>query len=128
MTNETKKEIAALYADKTNKVHDIADAYHITTAQVAKIAIEMGLPPRRPKAMKENKSRKCPKCHSVIDLKGVKFCPFCGTDMRTERDILIEKLSIAQGVIIRGLPAGDRDDVRDTLNAVVKYLRGLKND
>jgi transposase-like protein len=42
MTNEVKQEIAALYANKTNKVHDIAKAYNIAPATVGRIALEIG--------------------------------------------------------------------------------------
>jgi rRNA maturation endonuclease Nob1 len=124
MTNEVKQEIAALYANKTNKVHDIAKAYNIAPATVGRIALEMGGELRRPKqAGKRGKHRKtCPKCRGTIEVKGAKFCPFCGTDIRSEKDLTVEALQKLLYVIL-ALPQGDRDTARDTITKAINLLK-----
>ena len=50
-------------------------------------------------------------------------CPFCGKDVRSKEDILIEKLNDVLGAITL-LPAGERDKSRDTINEAIAYIRG----
>lgn len=119
MTDETKREIAALYADKSNKAHDICAVYHISPTSLAKIVLEQGGELRRPKTARKVVKR--PRCKQKIEVKGARFCPFCGADVRSDKDKLIERLKELHGLIPL-LPAGERDKMRDTVNATICFL------
>lgn len=124
MTNETKKEIYEAYING-EKVTDIAKKHDMWAADVSRIAISMGAQPRRtlkPRERKEEIIKTCPKCHRKIALKDAKFCCYCGADMRTEKDRLIER--IRKGMeLISLLPSEARDEVQQLLIDVEKELR-----
>jgi RNA polymerase subunit RPABC4/transcription elongation factor Spt4 len=120
MTQETKAEIAKMYSDKSNKAQDIAKLYGISGSQLSSIAKEFGIPPRR----KPNNSRikRCPQCHSGVNVTGALFCPYCGSDIRTEDEKLIDRvvwlLSIIHKVGIK-----DQDKAKCVLSDVLEKLR-----
>lgn len=122
MTQETKKEIAELYADKNNKVVEIAEKFKISNTQVKAIAVEMGVDPRQKTHVFKNATvKKCPKCNSRIEIKGAKYCPFCAADIRSEKDILIEQINKLNSTLLL-LPAGERDNARDIIMRIRAYL------
>ena len=123
LTFEQKKEIAALYADKSTTVEEIATAYNISQSYASKIAVEMGCERRIKKGKyRNNDVKKCPKCHRTLELIGARFCLFCGTDIRTETDILIERATwLWQIVGIVG--ENDRDKARDIINELINHLK-----
>lgn len=124
LTLEEKKEIMELYADRSNKAHDIAKAYGLDPRGLADIVIEMGGQTRRPRTKQgaRKKNKKCPKCHRVIELSGARFCPYCGNDIRTETEILIERATwLWQIVGIVG--ENDRDKARDIINELINHLK-----
>lgn len=129
MTQETKIAIFEEYQNRANKVGDIADKYGILRADVARIAVEQGATPRRPNKYGHKLNGQhiitCPNCRKRIDVKGARYCCFCGGDIRSPQDILTEKI---EKVItyVSYLPANVRDETRDTLLAAIKEIRGKK--
>ena len=120
MTQETKAEIAKMYSDKSNKAKDIAKLYGISHNQLSSIAKEFGIPPRR----KPNNSRikRCPQCHSGVNVTGALFCPFCGSDIRTEDEKLIDRVVWLLSIIHK-VGINDQCKAKDVLSDVLKRLR-----
>lgn len=120
MTQETKAEIAKMYSDKSNKTQDIAKLYGISRSQLSSIAKEFGIPPRR----KPNNSRikRCPQCHSGVSVTGALFCPFCGSDIRTEDEKLIDRVVWLLSIIYK-VGIKDQDKAKCVLSDVLKKLR-----
>lgn len=124
MTNEIKKQILDDYNNHEIKVHDIYAKYHISGNQLGAIITEMGGQYRHPNktGSKNKKIKICPKCHRKIEIKGAKFCCFCGSDIREEKDLIIEKLqSIYANIIL--LPAEIRDETQATVTAAIEYIK-----
>lgn len=123
MTEETKREIAALYADKNTRVVDIAATYKISNGRCKQIALEMGCKPRqKTHVFKDTKIKKCPKCKRAIEISGARFCPFCATDIRSEREILSERVTWLWQ-IVGVIGANDRDKARNIINDVISFLK-----
>ena len=93
--------------------------------EVTRVAVEMGAEPRRKsygKRRGNNAARICPKCRKVIEVKGAKFCCFCGADIRTEKELLIERVDKAFRVI-QFLPASARDEMQQLFVDITEALK-----
>lgn len=128
LTQEQKQAIYEDYKDRSKKVGDIAQKYRIMRGEVARIAVEMGAEPRKAKTFGVSRKagaavRKCPKCHKVIEVKGARFCCFCGMDIRSNKERLIERIEGAMPVIAH-LPANMRDDAQQLFIDIIKELKG----
>ena len=125
MTEETKREILRDYENKNITVGEISTKYSIARSRVARIAVEMGAQPRREKAFGKSRGRKskvCPKCKKRVEVSGARFCYNCGADIRSDRDLLIEKNEhLLQELLM--LPQGVRDLFRDVLMENIKQLK-----
>lgn len=64
----------------------------------------------------------CPNCKSKVEIKGAKFCPFCGNDVRNENEVLIDELRHCL-YLIQNLPCGDEDTARKTIFKVIDKLK-----
>lgn len=129
MTQEQKTELLRDYNDRKNKLRDLEQKYGVSRAEVTRIAVELGATPRRPNMYGKAQPRKggqtttCLQCKKRVDVKGARFCPFCGGDIRSPKDKLRERLEkIVQHVEL--LPFNIRDEVRDTILDTIKELKG----
>lgn len=120
MTQETKAEIAEMYSDKSNKVQDIAKQYGISYSRLLAIIKEFGIPPRRKPT--NSKIKRCPQCHSGINVTGALFCPYCGSDIRTEDEKLIDRVVWLLSIIHK-VGINDQDKAKCVLSDVLKKLR-----
>lgn len=95
----------------------------MSKAKIAQIAVEMGEKARRPKAWgKRNaNNRNCPRCGKKTEIKGARYCCFCGADIRSKRDILIEKLQNVVGFTPH-LPDNMCEEAQATLLEAIKVL------
>ena len=115
------------YLNRQNKVGDIAAKYHIMRADVARIAVEMGAKPRCEKRFGKHNgesakpARICPKCRKSIDVNGARFCCFCGSDIRTSKQICLEGLERIMPKIMH-LPENMRDEFTQTILMTIKEL------
>jgi tRNA(Ile2) C34 agmatinyltransferase TiaS len=109
MEKETKQGIYDAYV-RGDKVVDISAKYGISTSYVKKIAVSMGATPRQKSHARETGNKVCPKCRKRIGVNGARFCPFCGTDIRSAKDILIERIDKARECLSM-LPEAARDEV-----------------
>lgn len=98
LTEEQKTAICEQYKDKSFSVTEIAERYGIMRGEVAHIAVERGAEPRCKNKygtkynIKQSNAKTCPKCHKSIDIKGAKFCCYCGSDIRSNAELLIERM------------------------------------
>ena len=65
---------------------------------------------------------KCPNCRATGHYKGAKFCYKCGADIRTEADILREKLGKLVADFVY-LPDSVRDNAYSVVQETIDYLR-----
>lgn len=127
LTQEQKRAICEEYKNPANKVTKIADRYGITRGQVAHIAVEGGAEPRNVRYGEKRTTDKaarrvCPKCHRNVDVKGAKFCCYCGSDIRSNRELLIERINKAS-LNIMLLPPDKRDEMLALFIAITEELK-----
>lgn len=65
---------------------------------------------------------KCPNCRATGHYKGAKFCYKCGADIRTEADILRERLGKLVSDFVY-LPDSIRDNAYAVVQETIDYLR-----
>ena len=119
-TAEQKKYVLELY-EQGVPVIDIHKSVGIATSTITAWVKSSGVALRHPKKSNDTKRTRC-SCGELIEPK-FRFCPFCGKDVRSKEDILIEKLNDVLGAITL-LPTGERDKSRDTINEAVADIRG----
>ena len=122
---ETTAKILADYENRSISTREIGEKYHIERADLARLAIANGIEPRaagKMKNYKKPKGKRCPKCNKWIDIKGARYCCYCGTDIRSEVDLLIERQEKIFN-IMQVIPANMRDDVQQTILDTVAYLK-----
>ena len=121
-TQEQINEILRMYKEGTS-LTEIATLFGTTNSHISYIANSNGL--RRQTAHKFSKAggmKNCPKCHKEIGIKGARFCPFCATDIRSTKEIAIEKLvSIRKMVML--LPENCRAEFEEATNMAIKELQ-----
>lgn len=121
VTKQEIKEICELY-DIGEKVEVIARRYNISPTRVSSIAQNNGCVPRKPrKNSVSSVARKCPNCRKIVDVKGAKFCPFCASDIRSSRDIAVEKLYAIRKMVML-LPENCRNEFEEATNMAIKEL------
>lgn len=122
MKNERNQAIYEAYV-RGDKVVDIAQEFGVDVTRVSKVAQKMGAAPRRAYKPREKHGNKtCPKCHRKIEVKDAKFCYFCGADIRSARDILVERIKNATQ-LISFLPDNARDEMRAVLCDAIAELQ-----
>ncbi len=76
----------------------------------------------KPRKQTDKSNVKCPNCRATGHYKGAKFCYRCGADIRTEADILRERL----GKLVADtqfLPDSMRDNFCTVIQETIDYLR-----
>lgn len=131
LTQEQKKAICEDYKNPALTLAQIAEKHGIRRTSISNIAVEFGAEPRRaarygqPKEKRKRvkTARVCPKCRKTIDVKGASFCCFCGQDIRTSKELLIERAKRAMPNVMH-LPENMRDDMQRLLMDIIKELEG----
>lgn len=118
LTEDQKLQLLKDYNDGV-RVSAIADALGITKSSVSRIAQAMGASARKTKKVRDI-YKICPKCHKHIEVKGAKFCCFCGADIRSNKELLVERITSSM-TKLKYLP----DDARDEMQ---KLLIDIKNE
>lgn len=126
ITQEVKQQILNDYNDSKNTLRDLEAFYGIPRQEITRIAVEMGATPRRPnmygKSIKRKEGAKvCHKCKKKIDVKGARFCCYCGADIRSKQEILCERIRELMPRI-QLLPENMRDDTRDVMLAAIEEI------
>lgn len=123
MTPEIKEQVIQDYLSGM-PVKEIGEKYHIDSSVPGKLTRKAGFPGRQQAEAKAS-AKVCPKCRKKIDVKGARFCPFCGTDIRTEAEMLVEKLEKTTE-LYRFLPETYRDDFLATISKAIKIIGEIK--
>ena len=129
LTPQQRKEILELYNDGSVGVKEIGESYSINPSTVCRIAKEEGATGRTKTGVtRERKSRRttptvktCGACKKKVELVGAKFCPYCGTDIRSPKEMLIQRV-IAFAPKVRYLPENCRDELQNLLIDVKNEL------
>lgn len=73
--------------------------------------------------------RVCPRCRREIPVAGARFCPFCGADARSERQIAAEELEAILGIVCdMAIPAEQKDRACNALRNAARLLREDKEE
>ena len=120
LTPQQRKEIHDLYTDTSVKVKEIAKAYNIDPSTVCRVATEQGAVKRNPKIAEHRNSyykvrsavKKCERCKKQIPVQGAKFCPYCGNDIRSPKELLTHRIN-AFAPKIKYLPENSRDELQN---------------
>lgn len=118
---KTKQDLYEAYISGMT-VRDIAEMCGVTASSVSRIAKNMGAPVRRPKIKVGQTAKTCTVCKKVIEVSGAKFCCFCGTDIRSPRELLIARLESAMPKL-KFLPESDKDEMHTLFVDIRNELR-----
>ena len=130
LTPQQRQEILGLYNDSSVGVKSIAEAYSIDPSTVCRIAKQEGASLRKPGigVAREKKFKHtipvvktCGTCKKKVELPGAKFCPYCGTDIRSPKEMLIQRI-VAFAPKVRYLPENCRDELQNLLIDVKNEL------
>lgn len=124
LTPEERRELIDLYLHTNLTTEEIAARYNISNRTVSYTVKAAGEPLRRPKKPQATKNRACPKCRRKVELKGARFCPYCGNDIRSENEILAEQLCKLTELCFC-IPETSRDKFIATLNQAANALKKM---
>lgn len=121
-----KKEIVAMYSDKSIPVSEILETYRISWKVLSRILKEEAVPFRSPKAAGKRsnvKLDKCPVCHKSLMAKDARFCCWCGSDVRSEGDKLLDKLAELWTYIYPRIDYDTKEEAKKIFNDVITYIK-----
>ena len=124
MTEEKVNAIVSDYKNPEIKVQDIYKKYSLNGTTLGKILRENNVSNRCPNktgSRAKTIKKRCSKCHRTIELKGARFCPYCGADIRSEKDLTIEKANKLFSMCCF-LPESQRDEAQNTIRQICDYL------
>ena len=120
-TPEQIKEICEAYSNG-EKLEILAEKYGTTRTYIGQIALKHGCKPRNKRKSTLGGAKACPKCRKTIDIKGARFCPFCASDIRSSREIAIEKL-VGLRKMVMFIPDNCRAEFDDAICTAERELR-----
>jgi hypothetical protein len=123
ITDEIREQI--IDARRSGRTQtDIAKEFGITQRSVSNVCIDANMRtyPYLDRAERKPASRKCPKCgRSEFPLEYT-FCPFCSTDMRSERELVIASLED----VLKKPTYYSIQTARDAITDAIEYLKSIK--
>lgn len=119
-SDEQVGQILIDYSDTSQSVTSIAQKYGTSTSHISHIVKAHGGELRVPKHS-FGKVIKCGKCYRKIEVKGAKFCPYCGADIRSEKDLILEKTNKLFS-ILGLLPESQRDPAQKIIRDICAYI------
>lgn len=132
LKKEIREEIARMY-EAGSAYTEIQETIGCSTNAIIKVVEDFKLKPRRPGRKREkseeptkktNVEKICPKCRKPIEVHGARFCPWCGADVRSERQIVAEELERVLGVVCDvNVPADSKDRACNTLRNAIRLLK-----
>lgn len=117
-TEEERTAIINDYTSGNMTFKDIIAKYHMTSNTLNVFLDENHVPRKR----KQNITKKCGHCGAKVELRNAKFCPFCGHNIMTESEQLIEELRDKIS-LLELLPSTERDDFRNVLLKAINYIK-----
>jgi hypothetical protein len=105
------------------RYNEISAKYGVSKSYVNRICLDAGIRAQTHSTRKTD-GRTCPKCHRGPFPKEYTFCPYCTTDMRSERELVIESLQRAKDKLPTPF-----DDVASSINfAIAKAIMYLSTN
>ena len=102
-------------------VTEIAAKFNVAPVTASRICIAAGLRTNT-RASRKTDGKRCPKCHRGPFPEEYTFCPYCTSDMRTERERVIDTLQRAKDKLRTPF-----DDTASSINfAIMKAIDYLK--
>lgn len=116
----TDEEKTAIINDYTSGkgTFEILSKYHLTSYTLYALLDENHVSRRRG----QSTTKKCGHCGAKVELRNAKFCPFCGHNIMTESEQLIEELRDKIS-LLELLPSTERDDFRNVLLKAINYIK-----
>lgn len=124
LTPEERREIIDLYLNTDLTTMEIGQKFNISNRTVSYTVCAAGETLRRPKKPQETKNKPCPKCRRKVVVKGARFCPYCGSDIRSENEILAEQLCKLTELCFC-IPETSRDKFITTINQAANALKKM---
>lgn len=126
VTSEDIAQVVELYT--AGRTYDeISQIVGVGCGNIPNILRYGGIEINRRTTKKTNADVRCPKCRKAVSVDGARFCPFCGADIRSERQIVAEELEKVLGVICdMNVPAEEKDRACNTLRNAIRLLKGDK--
>ena len=122
ITPEQTEFIISAYKDGV-KIKDIAETVGKTEPSIRRLLDREGVRTMAPrKSVTKTSEVICSNCRAKGHYKGAKFCYKCGADIRTEADILRERLGKLVGDFTF-LPDSIRDNAYAVVQDTIDYLR-----
>lgn len=125
ISEEIKNKVVEMYKDESIPVTDISKRFGISSSSVSNIIKKAGVPLRRPKETEY--TRVCQYCKRNIALREIRFCPYCGKDIRTRDEILkftVKRLYSYQSL----LPAGSREEYSKIIREILQGVDDLSKE
>lgn len=117
-TEEEKTAIINDYTSGNMSYRDIAVKHHMASQTLSDFLDENNVPRKR----NRNITKKCGHCGAKFELRNAKFCPFCGHNITTESEQLMEELRDKIS-LLELLPSTERDDFRNVLLKAINYIK-----
>lgn len=117
-TEEEKTAIINDYTSGNMTFKDISAKHHMTSNMLNVFLDENRVPRKR----KQSTTKKCGHCGAKVELRDAKFCPFCGHNIMTESEQLIEELRDKIS-LLELLPSTERDDFRNVLLKAINCIK-----
>lgn len=120
MSKKIEDEIRlCVYEDYENGMTyaQLSEKYGIGKSTVGFIIKEFGA-----EKNKKHEGKTCPRCRKKVDLKGAKYCPWCGNDIRREGEILADKLEKILEYY-NSFPVTAEDEIQRTIIEAANKLR-----
>lgn len=120
-TDEQINKALDLYQNSDKSISEIAEETGMIPTSISKYVKKYNLPQRQPHRGRDPYSRVCQFCRKKIALVEIRFCPYCGKDIREREDILkfdAKRLYQYQ----QHLPTVDRGTYKDIVDRIVAYF------
>lgn len=125
MTDEQKRLAMEDYNNPEIKAITVRKKWGLSSRDMTALIVEMGGEFRNPNKAgtrgKAAKAKTCPKCRRKVDLKGAKFCPYCGADIRDEKELTLEKVTKLFS-FLGFLPINSRDEAQELIKEIEAYI------
>lgn len=102
---------------------EIATMFGLSRPYVNNICIQAGLPKQKRNSPKRTRTKTCPNCHKNNTPTNYSFCPYCGTDIRDEKIIIIESLEHAKGQLTQ--LQGITQPINYAIEDAIKYIKSI---
>lgn len=132
LKKEIREEIARMY-EAGSAYTEIRETIGCSPNAIIKVVEDFKLKPRRPRrkhekqeepTKKTNVEKICPKCRKPVEAHGARFCPWCGSGVRSERQIVAEELERVLGVVCdMNVPVDSKDRACNALRNAIRLLK-----